>query len=226
LLGAGTPPTNILYVTFDHPILKLAGIDAVLDAWREREPKADGIEYLLLDEVQFIRDWGICIKHQVDFQKNRRIAFTGSAMPLVEAGQESGVGRWHTIRLTTLSFYEYLQIKKVSLPDLPELRSLRNLFDWPQREFYRTTELAAPYLGHFHAVRGIGHFTSLRRSAMLLVLARRRPRYTGICIRATTFYTYPEQPRFSDLAVIWEQARPRATPRRALIGRSGASERT
>lgn len=29
-------------------------------------------------------------------------------MPLVEAGQESGVGRWHTIRLTTLSFYEYL----------------------------------------------------------------------------------------------------------------------
>jgi hypothetical protein len=43
----------------------------------------------------------------VDFAKQRRIAFTGSAMPLVEAGQESGVGRWHTIRLTTLSFYEY-----------------------------------------------------------------------------------------------------------------------
>src|SRR3990167_10254031 len=37
LLKAGVPAANILYVTFDHPLLKLAGIDAVLEAWRERE---------------------------------------------------------------------------------------------------------------------------------------------------------------------------------------------
>lgn len=49
--------------------------------WREREPKVDGLEYLLLDEAQFIRDWGTWVKHQVDFNKQRRIAFTGSAMP-------------------------------------------------------------------------------------------------------------------------------------------------
>jgi predicted AAA+ superfamily ATPase len=156
LLREGVPPANILYATFDHPILKLAGIDAVLQAWREREPKADGLEYLFLDEAQFIRDWGTWVKHQVDFSKQRRIAFTGSAMPLVEAGQESGVGRWHTIRLTTLSFYEYLQIKNLSLPDLPKIKSMRELFDWPQSDFYRVAELAAPYVGHFHEylVRG------------------------------------------------------------------------
>ncbi len=156
LLRDGVPPANILYATFDHPILKLAGIDAVLEAWREREPKADGLEYLFLDEAQFIRDWGTWVKHQVDFSKQRRIAFTGSAMPLVETGQESGVGRWHTIRLTTLSFYEYLQIKQLSLPALPRLKSLRDLFDWPQPELYRVTETAAPYVGHFHEylVRG------------------------------------------------------------------------
>jgi predicted AAA+ superfamily ATPase len=108
LLGQGVPPANILYATFDHPLLKLAGIDAVLEAWREREPKAAGLEYLFLDEARFIRDWGAWVKHQVDFAKQRRIAFTGSAMPLVESGQESGVGRWHTIRLTTLSFTKSL----------------------------------------------------------------------------------------------------------------------
>ncbi len=150
LLREGVPSANILYATFDHPILKLAGIDAVLEAWREREPKADGPEYLFLDEAQFIRDWGTWIKHQVDFRKERRIAFTGSAMPLVEVGQESGVGRWHTIRLTTLSFYEYLQIKNLSLPGLPRIPSLRELFNWPQSDFYRVTEAAAPYVGHFH----------------------------------------------------------------------------
>lgn len=156
VLRAGTPPSNILYATFDHPVLKLAGIDAVLDAWREREPKADGLEYLFLDEAQFIREWGTWVKLQVDFQKSRRIAFTGSAMPLVEVGQESGVGRWHTIRLTTLSFYEYLQIKNLTLPPLPKIKSLRDLFDWPQADFYRVTEAAASYVGHFHEylVRG------------------------------------------------------------------------
>ncbi len=142
LLKAGVPAANILYATFDHPLLKLAGIDAVLDAWR--------------DEAQFIRDWGTWVKHQVDFRKDRHLAFTGSAMPLVEAGQESGVGRWHTIRLTTLSFYEYLQIKNLQLPALPPIKSLRDLFDWSAADFYRTSEAAAPYVGHFHEylVRG------------------------------------------------------------------------
>lgn len=156
LLNQGVPASNILYATLDHPLLKLVGIDAVIDAWREREPKKEGPEYLLLDEAQFIRDWGTWIKHQVDFHKQRRIAFTGSATPLLEEGQESGVGRWHTIRLTTLSFYEYLQIKKVELPPLQSIASFKELFGWSKPDFYRIGELAAPYVGHFHEylVRG------------------------------------------------------------------------
>jgi len=156
LLRTGVPPANILYATFDHPLLKLAGIEAVLEAWREREPRQEGPEYLLLDEAQFIRDWGTWVKHQVDFRKDRRIAFTGSAMPIVQSEQESGVGRWHTIKLTTLSFYEYLQIKNLDLPKLPHLRSLKDLFDWSPAELQRTADTASAYVGHFHEylVRG------------------------------------------------------------------------
>ena len=156
LIASGVPPANILYATFDHPLLKLAGIDGVIDAWRQREPRVDGPEYLFLDEAQFIRDWGTWIKHQVDFVRHRRIIFTGSAAPLLEADQESGVGRWHSIRLTTLSFYEYLQIKKVHLPKLPPLASLTELFDYSSRQFLHIQELAKPYVGHFHEyiVRG------------------------------------------------------------------------
>ena len=150
LLRANVPPANILYATFDHPLLKLAGIDAVLQAWREREPKTAGPEYLLLDEGQFIRDWGTWVKHQVDFRKDRRIAFTGSAMPLNNSGQESGVGRWHTIRLTTLSFYEYLHIKALALPPLPKIKSMRDMFEWKPAKFASVSEAAGPYVGHFH----------------------------------------------------------------------------
>lgn len=156
LLSQGVKPGNILYATFDHPLIKMSDIDEVLKAWREREPKTDEIEYIFLDEAQFVRNWGTWIKHQIDFSKKRRIFFTGSAMPLLEVGEESGVGRWHAIRLTTLSFYEYLQLKKIELPQLPQINTMRELFDWPKQEFYRTQELAADYVGHFHEylVRG------------------------------------------------------------------------
>ncbi|MBS1829287.1 MAG: ATP-binding protein [Acidobacteria bacterium] len=150
LLADGVPAGNILYATFDHPIVKLAGIERVLKAWREREPKREGPEFLFLDEAQYLTGWGTWIKHQVDFAKSRRIVFTGSAMPLLEAANESGVGRWHTIRLATLSFYEYVQIKKLKLPALPHLRSLMEIFGSSRTELVHIRESAVPYLGHFH----------------------------------------------------------------------------
>lgn len=88
LLNRGVAPTNILYATFDHPLLKLIGLDALLKLWREFEPAREGPEYLFLDEIQVAKDWQTWIKHQVDFDKRRRIAVTGSATPLVTDVQE------------------------------------------------------------------------------------------------------------------------------------------
>jgi predicted AAA+ superfamily ATPase len=150
LVAGKIAPQNILYVTFDHPLLKLAGLDGVLKLWREYEAAAEGPEYLFLDEIQFMRDWQIWLKHQVDFEKRRRIVVTGSATPLVEEGQESGVGRWHTIELATLSFFEYLQIKNLPVPPLPELDSLLTLFDWTPAQFARIGEEARPLVVQFH----------------------------------------------------------------------------
>lgn len=150
LLEEGVPPGQILYATFDHPLLKLAGLDGLMDLWREVEPAQPGPEYVFLDEIQYTKDWQTWLKHQVDFQKHRRIAVTGSATPLVTEGQESGTGRWHTVRLATLSFYEYLQIKKVVAPDLPELGSLQKLRSWSPADFGRTAAAAKPLTGHFH----------------------------------------------------------------------------
>lgn len=150
LLDQGVYPGKILYATFDHPLLKLVGLDGLLDLWREVEPSDDGVEYLFLDEVQYTKDWQTWLKHQVDFQKSRRIAVTGSATPLVEEGQESGVGRWHTVRLTTLSFYEYLQIKKISVPNLPTLTSLASLLNWRAADFAALVADARRLTGHFH----------------------------------------------------------------------------
>jgi len=150
LLKTGVPPGNILYLTFDHPLLKLHGLEGVIRLWREVEPAAEGLEYLFLDEIQATTDWQTWLKHQVDFDKRRRIAVTGSATPLTLQGQESGVGRWHTLQLATLSFFEFMQIKGLPEPPLPEVSSLQALFDWTPSACHRVSADAGSLTGHFH----------------------------------------------------------------------------
>lgn len=150
LLSQGVQASNILYATFDHPLLKLIGLDGLLRLWREFEPAREGVEYLFLDEIQATKDWQVWLKHQVDFEKGRRIAVTGSATPLAMEGQESGVGRWQTIRLATLSFYEYLQIRNDPTPPLPAMPSLASLFTKDATWFARIGEEARPLTGLFH----------------------------------------------------------------------------
>jgi len=150
LLAEGVKPEQILYTTLDHPLLKLVGIDDLLKTWREVQAKAAGTEYLFIDEIQYAPDWQTWLKHQVDFEKHRRIAVTGSAVPLNTENQESGVGRWHTIRLSTLSFAEYLLIKKIELPKLPPVAALADLFSWKPGDFVRVGEQTRPLVAHFH----------------------------------------------------------------------------
>ena len=75
LVTEGFPPANLLYATFDHPILKLAGLERTLQAWDELFPPVAGHPRMLfLDEIQFVPDWQTWLKHQSDFQRGRRIA--------------------------------------------------------------------------------------------------------------------------------------------------------
>ena len=64
------------------------------------------------------------------FFKKRRVIFTGSAIPLlIQADQESGVGRWHTLKISTLSFMSICKLKKSYChPDTYSLFNRMNLF--------------------------------------------------------------------------------------------------
>jgi len=90
---------------------------------------------LFLDEIQFVPDWQTWLKRQADFQRGRRIAATGSASPLRDGSTESGVGRWQTIPLPTLSFSEYLRLRKAAdagdpvIVDPSELAALVRVVD-------------------------------------------------------------------------------------------------
>ena len=156
LLQSGVPKANILYVTFDHPILKSATLESVIEAWRELEPKAEGLEYIFLDEAQVIPNIGTWIKHQVDFCKYRKIIFTGSATPLIEFNHESGVGRWHSLSIAPLSFYEYLKIKNISDSSFVKVSHFSHVAECSSHERLQLAEYTQFLVGHFYeyVVRG------------------------------------------------------------------------
>lgn len=172
VLEKGTPSANVLYATFDHPLLKLIGLDQLVRLWREFIPAADGAEYLFLDEIQATKDWQTWLKHQVDFERRRRIAVTGSATPLTREGQESGVGRWQTIRLATLSFYEYLQIRRTDIPSIPDVQSFLRLFEWSSSEFTAVGTAAQPLVGFYNEYLLRGGFPQCARIDSLVTVQR------------------------------------------------------
>ena len=151
LLNDGFPATQILYATFDHPILKLSGLSKTLQAWDALyAPAPDQPRFLFLDEIQYVPDWQVWLKHQVDFHRRHRIAVTGSASPLQQAGTESGVGRWETIPLATLSFAEFLRLREIEVPPIQPIGSLRALFEWGAGDFARIAASARSLTPHFH----------------------------------------------------------------------------
>jgi predicted AAA+ superfamily ATPase len=151
LLNSGFPASQIIYITFDHPLLKLAGINKTIEAWEEIFPgTSDRPQFLFLDEVQFIPDWQVWLKHQVDFGKSRKIAITGSASPLRSGSAESGVGRWETIKLPTLTFSEFLKLRNVGIPQMPEISSLKQLIDCSPSEILQCQFAAKKLTPYFH----------------------------------------------------------------------------
>lgn len=124
LLRSGRPPRSVVYLSLDHPILKLLTLPEVLRLYHENIHPYGAPVVLLLDEVQYAKDWELEIKQLVDHKPFYRILATGSASVIHRQKlAESGVGRWVKVTIPTLSFYEFLHIREETPPDIPpELR--------------------------------------------------------------------------------------------------------
>ena len=124
LVEQGTDPKSILYLSLDHPLLKLLSLREILKLFHESTYAEGKPAVLLLDEVQYAPDWETEIKLLVDHRPEYRILSTGSASVIHrERLAESGVGRWITVPIPTLSFYEFILIRDEQ-PDgiAPDLR--------------------------------------------------------------------------------------------------------
>lgn len=120
LLASGVSPKNILFVSFDHPLLKLYSVDKVMEIYR-LNISADSEIYCFFDEIQYATNWNNWLKILYDTNPKIKIMATGSASPILsDKSTESGLGRWKIIHVPTLSFFEYCELLDIKVPDLPK----------------------------------------------------------------------------------------------------------
>lgn len=120
LLQTGVAPKDILFVSFDHPLLKLCSVNAVMETFRANISSNETV-YCFFDEIQYAADWNNWLKILYDTNPKIKIMATGSASPIItDKTSESGLGRWKVIHVPTLSFYEYCELLQISVPQLPE----------------------------------------------------------------------------------------------------------
>ena len=164
LLEQGVMPEKILFVSLDHPVLKLASFQDVLDAYHESICATQDV-YYCFDEIQYAQDWSQWLKTIYDMQPETQVIATGSASPaLVKGSIESGTGRWSVIQIPTLSFYEYCALLKVDVPDLPEDLKPTDLLRMTQAERGRVMVKLSSVANHFNRYLMVGGFPELTLS--------------------------------------------------------------
>lgn len=161
LIDEGVNPKNILYVTFDNPILKLIHAEHVLAIYEAMYP-LEGIRYIFFDEVQYTENWELWIKVIYDSRKDIRLIATGSASPVLEKGTaDSGTGRWSVLKIPTMSFYEYCRLLNLDMPILPDDLRLSELADKSLAYLGDLMDQFAPLQNHFNRYLTIGGFPEL-----------------------------------------------------------------
>ena len=134
LLNRGIDPKKIMFVSMDHPILKLGGFNDILECYHDNIYTEKDAFYFF-DEVQYAQDWDKWLKVIYDMQPDTRAVATGSASPaLMKGDQESGAGRWSVIQVPTMSFYEYCGLTNIDLPELPEKLKVTSLLRMTQQQ--------------------------------------------------------------------------------------------
>lgn len=136
-------PKSIVYLSLDHPLLKLLSLPDILRIYHESIYPEGRPVTLLLDEVQYSDEWELQLKQLIDHKPQYRILATGSASAVHRRDlSESGVGRWIRVPIPTLSFFEFLQIRGEAIPNVPDTLRPQDLFSMTPGEF---AQLAADF---------------------------------------------------------------------------------
>ena len=105
LLALGVPPQNILYATFDHPLLKLAGLDGMLETLARVRTGCRGARVSVPGRNSVHARIANLAQAPGGFRKAASDCRHGFGHACGRARTGVRCGRWHTIKLATLSSF-------------------------------------------------------------------------------------------------------------------------
>jgi len=160
-LGEGNEwiPPSVLYLSLDNPFVKLSSLPELLRLYHDAIHPEGQPTVLLLDEVQYSRDWEDHLKQLIDHHPEYRILATGSATVVHQQDLiDTGVGRWFRVQIPTLSFYEFVQISAAAGVALPSDLKPRDLFRMSSARLANLAVSARPLLPDFQRYLLVGGF--------------------------------------------------------------------
>lgn len=161
LLKTDVAPQRIVFISMDHPMLKLSQFQDVLDCYHENIYAEQDV-YYFFDEIQYAQDWDRWMKIIYDTQPDTHVVATGSASPvLMKGSRESGAGRWTVIQVPTLSFYEYCELLNLDRPQIPENMKITTLLNKTQIERTQIMLQLSKVQNHFMRYLQVGGFPEL-----------------------------------------------------------------
>ena len=161
LLERGIAPQKIVFISMDHPMLKLSGVNEVLECFHENIYAEQDV-YYFFDEIQYAQDWDKWLKTIYDMQPDTQVVATGSASPaLIKGNQESGAGRWTVIQVPTMSFYEYCEILNLDRPELPKNFKATQMLHMTQQDRTKIMLQLSKVQNHFTRYLQVGGFPEL-----------------------------------------------------------------
>jgi predicted AAA+ superfamily ATPase len=161
LLKSGIKPQRIIFISLDHPLLKLCKLNEILDCYHANI-YGDEDCYYFLDEVQYADDWERWTKFIYDTKPFSHMVVTGSASPVLKKkAAESGAGRLKVIQAPTLSFYEYCEMLNVERPSSPPDVKPTGLFRHNKRDLTLLMTQLCCLQKHFNRYLTVGGFPEL-----------------------------------------------------------------
>lgn len=116
LISSGIDPKKIIYISVDTPIYNNIALEDFFLLARKALKNEESYEgyYVFFDEIQYLKNWEVHLKSMVDtFRSSRFVASGSAAAALKMKSIESGAGRFSDFLLPPLTFYEYIQFKKL-----------------------------------------------------------------------------------------------------------------
>lgn len=161
LLRSGISPQKIVFISMDHPMLKLSAFNEILECYHENIC-ADKDVYYFFDEIQYASEWDKWLKTIYDMQPETKVVATGSASPaLIKGDRESGAGRWSVIQVPTMSFYEYCELLNIERPSFDEDLRPTKLVKMERQQFSEIMIKLSDIQKHFNRYLRVGGFPEL-----------------------------------------------------------------